>query len=177
MVKLRPISERLAAEETIMPTKKSCSTCALSLSLAALIALTAIPVREPAFGQGTQQQSPAGGQAALPGPSDDLIVKLERVYKDIHANPELSMQERRTARIAANWLREEGYEVAEGVGGTGVVGVLRNGEGATVLLRADMDALPMEESRASLTRALRPALTRRPVGRPRSRTPAGTTCT
>jgi len=56
------------------------------------------------------------------------------------------MQERRTAGIAADWLRERGYEVAEGVGGTGVVGLLRNGEGATVLLRADMDALPMKEN-------------------------------
>ena len=87
-----------------------------------------------------------GRQAVLPGPSDDLLAKLESTYKDIHANPELSMQERRTAGIAANWLREQGYEVTEGVGGTGVVGLLRNGEGATVLLRADMDALPMREN-------------------------------
>lgn len=56
------------------------------------------------------------------------------------------MQERRTAGIAADWLRKQGYEVAAGVGGTGVVGVMRNGEGATVLLQADMDALPMEGS-------------------------------
>ncbi len=82
----------------------------------------------------------------LPGPSGDLLAKLESVYKDIHANPELSMQERRTAGIAAAWLREQGYEVTEGVGGTGVVGLLRNGEGPTVLLRADMDALPIQES-------------------------------
>jgi amidohydrolase len=102
-------------------------------------------------GAGARAKRPAaepdgGGQAALPGPSDDVVAKLERIYKDIHANPELSMQERRTASIAANWLREQGYEVTEGVGGTGVVGVLRNGEGATVLLRADMDALPMKEN-------------------------------
>src|SRR4051794_7556585 len=56
------------------------------------------------------------------------------------------MQERRTAGIAAKWLREQGYEVTEGVGGTGVVGLLRNGEGPTVLMRADMDALPMTEN-------------------------------
>jgi amidohydrolase len=85
-------------------------------------------------------------QAALPGPSDDLLAKLEGIYKDIHANPEIAMQEQRTAGIAANWLREQGYEVTEGVGGTGVVGLLRNGEGATVLLRADMDGLPMREN-------------------------------
>ena len=56
------------------------------------------------------------------------------------------MQEHRTAGIAAAWLRRFGYEVTEGIGGTGVVGVLRNGAGATVLLRADMDALPVTEA-------------------------------
>ncbi len=56
------------------------------------------------------------------------------------------MQEHRTAGIAAGWLRKQGYEVSEKVGGTGVVDLLRNGEGATVLLLADMDALPMKEN-------------------------------
>ena len=56
------------------------------------------------------------------------------------------MQEQRTAGIAAAWLRQYGFEVTEKIGGTGVVGLLRNGEGATVLLRADMDALPMKEN-------------------------------
>jgi amidohydrolase len=79
-------------------------------------------------------------------PPDDLLAELEAVYRDLHANPELSMQEHRTAGIATAWLGQFGYEVTTGVGGTGVVGVLRNGEGATVLLRADMDALPVEEA-------------------------------
>ena len=83
---------------------------------------------------------------ALSRPSGDLLARLEGIYKDIHAHPELSMQEHRTANIAAAWLRENGYEVTEKVGGTGVVGLLRNGNGATVLLRADMDALPIQES-------------------------------
>lgn len=87
-----------------------------------------------------------GQRGHAPGPSDSLLSELEEIYKDIYANPELSLQEERTAGIAADWLREQGYEVTEGVGGTGVVGVLENGEGATVLLRADMDALPMEEN-------------------------------
>jgi amidohydrolase len=81
-----------------------------------------------------------------PCPSGDLLAELEKAYKDIHANPELSMQEHRTSGIAAEWLKKQGYEVTEGVGGTGVVGLLRNGAGATVLLRADMDALPLKES-------------------------------
>jgi amidohydrolase len=79
-------------------------------------------------------------------PSDALISELENIYKDIHANPELSMQENRTAKIAADWLKKYGYEVTTGVGGTGVIGLMRNGEGPTVLLRADMDALPVVES-------------------------------
>jgi amidohydrolase len=129
-----------------MIVRKRCSTPAILMCFATLITLSALPVSGTAFGEGAGQQSGTSSQAALPGPSDELLAKLEGVYKDIHANPELSMQERRTAGIAANWLREQGYEVTEGVGGTGIVGLLRNGEGATVLLRADMDALPMKEN-------------------------------
>jgi amidohydrolase len=68
------------------------------------------------------------------------------LYTDIHAHPELSMQETRTAGLAAEHLRKAGYEVTTGVGKTGVVGLLRNGEGPTVMLRADMDALPVREA-------------------------------
>ncbi len=70
---------------------------------------------------------------------------LEDVYRDLHAHPELSHQEHRTASRVAEKLREAGCEVHERVGGTGVVGILRNGEGPRVLLRADMDALPVRE--------------------------------
>ncbi|MEV6165624.1 amidohydrolase [Streptomyces sp. NPDC052052] len=70
---------------------------------------------------------------------------LEDVYKDVHAHPELGHQEHRTATRVAELLRNGGYRVHEGIGGTGVVGVLANGEGPTVLLRADMDALPIRE--------------------------------
>ena len=75
-----------------------------------------------------------------------LLADLEAVYKDLHAHPELSMQETRTAGIAADRLRAAGYEVTTGIGKTGVVGLLRNGEGPTVMLRADMDALPVKEA-------------------------------
>jgi amidohydrolase len=77
---------------------------------------------------------------------DRLIPHLEALYKDVHAHPELSMQETRTGALAAEWLRKAGYEVTTGVGKTGVVGLLRNGQGPTVMLRADMDALPIEEA-------------------------------
>jgi hippurate hydrolase len=82
----------------------------------------------------------------IPDPSAALLAELEGIYRDLHANPELSMQEKRTSGLAASWLRKCGFEVTEGVGGTGVVGLLRNGDGPTVLLRADMDALPIKES-------------------------------
>jgi len=77
---------------------------------------------------------------------NELLPDLEALYKDVHSHPELSMQETRTAGLAADRLRAAGYEVATGVGKTGVVGVLRNGDGPTVMLRADMDALPIEEA-------------------------------
>ena len=75
----------------------------------------------------------------------DVLPDIERVYTDIHAHPELSMQETRTAGVAADRLRGAGFDVTVGVGQTGVVGVLRNGEGPTIMLRADMDALPVRE--------------------------------
>jgi hippurate hydrolase len=75
----------------------------------------------------------------------ELSERLRSVYRDLHRHPELSFAEHRTAGIVAAWLRELGLEVLEGIAGTGVVGVLRNGAGPTVLLRADMDALPVAE--------------------------------
>jgi amidohydrolase len=77
---------------------------------------------------------------------DALLPDLTSIYTDIHAHPELSMQETRTAGIAADRLRKAGFDVTTGVGKTGVVGLLRNGDGPTVMLRADMDALPVEEA-------------------------------
>ncbi|WP_051388676.1 amidohydrolase [Arthrobacter sp. 35W] len=71
--------------------------------------------------------------------------RLVELYKDLHAHPELSFEEHRTAGIVAGRLKALGLEVSTGVGRTGVVGIARNGEGPTVLLRADMDALPVLE--------------------------------
>src|SRR5437588_13020136 len=77
---------------------------------------------------------------------DGLLPDLDALYKDVHSHPELSMQEMRTAGLAADRLRAAGYELTTGVGKTGVVGLLRNGNGPTVMLRADMDALPIQEA-------------------------------
>ena len=74
-----------------------------------------------------------------------IYPELRVFYEDLHRNPELGYQEVRTSAKLAEKLRALGYEVTTGVGRTGVVAVLRNGKGPTVLLRADMDALPIEE--------------------------------
>ncbi len=76
---------------------------------------------------------------------DDEYPHLDRLYKHLHANPELSLQEQETARIVAKELRTAGCKVTENIGGYGVVGVMANGRGPTVLIRADMDALPITE--------------------------------
>src|SRR5438270_12890270 len=70
---------------------------------------------------------------------------LHEIYRDLHAHPELSNSETRTAGVIAGRLTELGVEVTTGVGGNGVVGMVRNGDGPTVLLRADFDALPVTE--------------------------------
>ena len=70
---------------------------------------------------------------------------LFELYKHLHTHPELSFQEEKTAARVAEELRSAGFEVATGVGKHGVVGVLRNGSGPTVLVRTDMDALPVKE--------------------------------
>jgi len=89
--------------------------------------------------------SPGSAARILAQLDDDLLAEAESLYKDVHSHPELSMQEHRTAALAAEWLRKSGFDVTEKVGGTGVVGLLRNGDGPTVMLRADMDALPIAE--------------------------------
>jgi amidohydrolase len=74
-------------------------------------------------------------------PPEELI----RLYEQLHAHPELSLHEQQTAARMAGELRRLGFDVTTGVGGTGVVGVLRNGPGPTVMLRTELDALPVLE--------------------------------
>jgi hippurate hydrolase len=75
----------------------------------------------------------------------DEYPSLDALYKNLHAHPELGFQEKRTSARLAKELRAAGFEVTEKVGGTGIVGVLKNGKGLTVLVRADMDGLPIVE--------------------------------
>ncbi len=70
---------------------------------------------------------------------------LERLYQDLHAHPELSLMEEKTSAKIANELRQAGFEVTEKFGGYGIVGVLKNGPGLTLLIRTDLDGLPVTE--------------------------------
>lgn len=76
---------------------------------------------------------------------DHMGIDLESLYMDLHRHPELSFQEFRTAAVVEEHLTTLGFDVHTTIGGTGVVGVLDNGDGPVVLLRADMDGLPVEE--------------------------------
>ena len=73
---------------------------------------------------------------------------MEALYKDIHAHPELAFEEINTAKKLAKELRDIGFEVTEGIGKTGVVGIYKNGTGPMIMVRTELDALPMEERRA-----------------------------
>lgn len=83
-------------------------------------------------------------RAAVPE-EDALVPSLEALYKDLHQHPELGFQEVRTSALLADKLRALGYAVTTGVGKTGIVALLRNGAGPTVMLRTELDALPIEE--------------------------------
>ncbi len=76
---------------------------------------------------------------------DRNLPDLVTTYEQLHANPELSLAEEKTSARVAETLRAAGYEVITGIGGHGVVGILKNGRGPTVLIRGDMDALPVRE--------------------------------
>ena len=97
--------------------------------LATVLAMTALPAAADPVRDATQRELP----------------QLLEFYRDFHEHPELGLHETRTAAILAAEAREAGYEVTEKVGGTGVVAVLRNGTGPVLLIRADMDALPVTE--------------------------------
>src|SRR5438105_10935663 len=88
---------------------------------------------------------PAASGSPVLRPLDALYPELQELYVDLHRNPELSRHEEKTSAKLAERLRPLGYEVTERVGGFGVVAVMKNGKGATVLIRGDMDALPVEE--------------------------------
>lgn len=119
MVCFAPLTLRLSAQETAGPATKEAAT----------------------------QQAATRAQAVSPGETwarknlDDLLA----IYKNFHLHPELSFHEKETAATLAKHLRAAGVEVTENVGGYGIVGVLKNGPGKTVMVRTDLDALPVKE--------------------------------
>ncbi len=112
--------------------------CALATSL---VLLGIAPTPAPGW-----VDDPPAATAASPAWLDENLKSLSELYRTLHQAPELSYKEIETARRVAAALREAGVEVTEGVGKTGLVGVLRNGDGPTVLLRTDLDALPVTEA-------------------------------
>ena len=92
-----------------------------------------------AFADAPQSTNPSVPEVAA------LEPELEALYKDLHQHPELAFQERRTAAALASRVKALGFEVTTGIGQTGIVAIMRNGPGPVVMLRTELDALPVEE--------------------------------
>ena len=122
---------------------RSRSIRALTLPLLLLAAASAGAQQEDSE---PRAESPAQARAEfVAGWVDRNLAGMLAMYRDLHASPELSLFEKETSALAASELRRAGYTAIEGLGGFGVVGVLENGAGPTLLLRGDMDALPIVE--------------------------------
>lgn len=106
----------------------------LTLVLLQIVTLSPLSVADSQFSKSLKQSI-----------EDDYNDRLKGLFEDFHANPELSGAEFKTAKKLASHLKSHGYRVTEGVGGTGVVALLNNGPGPLVMMRADMDALPIQE--------------------------------
>jgi len=128
-VKRRGISEDIIMKKT------------LGLTAALILSASGAMAQDDVESEMTYSVSPLTQAIAL-----DYDAHLKNLYEHFHANPELSFVENKTAARMAEELRALGYDVTEGVGGTGVVAVLKNGDGPTVMMRADMDGLPVKEN-------------------------------
>ena len=111
----------------------------LPLALAAVAALASPAQAAP------KSRDVAKDKAAIEALLDKSYGHLDALYKDIHQHPELGLQETRTAALLAKEMRALGYEVTEHVGKTGIVAILKNGPGPLIMVRTELDALPMEE--------------------------------
>jgi len=135
----------------------------ISFAPAVTVALAVLACSTPSFAA-VPPALAAQARAAI----DADTPRLTAMFKDIHQNPELGFMETRTAATVAKELKALGFTVTTGIGGTGVVGVLRNGDGPVVMYRADMDANAVEEATglpyASKVRVKRPDGAEVPVG-------------
>jgi len=108
-------------------------------SLLALIALLLIPAGAGAQGAARPWTTPTSTEV------DAIYPDLEKLYVDLHSHPELGFEERRTSGVLAERVKALGFDVTTGVGQTGIVAILRNGPGPTVMMRTELDALPVQE--------------------------------
>src|SRR5258706_13791107 len=97
------------------------------------------------FAPGASAQTSRPGDGIGAAQVDAIYPDIEKLYIDLHQNPELSLHEQRTAATLAARVKALGFEVTTGVGGTGIVAILKNGPGPVVMLRTELDALPIEE--------------------------------
>ena len=126
----------------------------LATALTALAGAPALAQITPAIPEGTPPAAipnvpvsfdVAAAKARIDASLDKQYPHLDALYKDLHQHPELGFQETRTAGLLAAEMRKLGFTVTEGVGKTGLVAILKNGEGPVVLVRTELDALPLEE--------------------------------
>ena len=120
-------------------------------SLVGIIGLAAILASDYADSEDTTATGSASRVSAELSTRAQVVIdedkaRVTEIFKDIHQNPELGFMEERTAGIVARELKTLGFEVSTGIGKTGVLAILRNGQGPTVLYRADMDANAVEET-------------------------------
>jgi hippurate hydrolase len=116
--------------------------------------MTSLTITSLIVGSARAQQTPAAAAApfdvaaarlSIDAALDKLYPHLDTLYKDIHSHPEVAFQETRTATLLAGEMRKLGFQVTEHVGKTGIVAIYKNGPGPTILIRTELDALPMEE--------------------------------
>ena len=112
----------------------------MSCTLRALLALAIVITST-----GLSAQTGAPWTTPTQAEVDAIYPDIEALYMDLHRNPELAFQETRTAGALAERVKALGFEVTTAVGRTGIVAVMRNGAGPTVMLRTELDALPVEE--------------------------------
>ncbi len=110
------------------------------IQTAAIATVLICALTAPAWSQAATSQN-----TSVPAEVQSVYPEVQSLYIDLHEHPELSLHEVNTAAKLAAQLRQLGYQVTEKVGGTGIVGILRNGPGPTVMLRTELDALPVDE--------------------------------
>jgi hippurate hydrolase len=131
----------MQTDQTTSKGRRIGQRIALALLGLSLMAVGPVPGDDRPGGSESTKERTVQVQARITAELSGLVT----LYKQLHTNPELSLHEARTASRLTRELKEIGFDVTENVGGHGIVGVLKNGEGPTVLVRTDMDALPVIE--------------------------------